>query len=119
MAGWGPRVDQWKALPEHERCYETGCVLLVHNNNPYATKKWQAHLDEGLKARGALLKKSIQARLSRSGPNDDGFVDMMKYADVYPPNCLNNTVHHKRFQAGQEEHSRLCEDHAREQGWLW
>ena len=124
MAGWAPRVDQWNALPEHERCYETGCVLLVHNANPYAAKKWQAHLDEGLRAAGELFKKDIQetrkyyeeqVRLGRANPS----LLTTLGSPPYPPNCFNNTMHHKRFRAGQEEHSRLCEDHAREQGWLW
>lgn len=102
--GWMERVRQWEDLPE--KCRRTGVVLLLRRSDD--------RLPNVIVSVDLELKKRAQHAL------DSGLI-LSYEGGIYAPVCLFGTTHHLRWKAenADVEHTRLCEEHAREEGWLW
>jgi|SRR3989337_1206311 len=94
---WGTRIAAWTDYPDH--CLEPGAYLLLFNADKMPVRRVEFQEDV--------------LRVNRE------YVERWKEQTGYPLNCMWGTTPYLMWVAGGSEHTRVCEAHAREGGWIW
>ena len=117
---WASRMEEWKGLSEPEQCrIQASILIVVSPSQAYAVEDKYTWVKEN----------ALVDNIADIHPNPTNWPEMLKsmeetgslsyVGDIYPMNCMSETLHNTRFHAGLEEHTRLCPRHAQLHGWEW